>query len=462
MSLVNDMLRDLDRRKAVEQPTRRPDGSGLSVAPAPVVRNRQRTWLFWFIVAAGILLVINFAIKVFEEYQVRLERDSQTREQAEAVLEPSAEMLSNPVEVDSKVAITRVEISEIETGARIELVLSKPVEHRIVAIDTREIRIELLRAQLTDVLPGLTNNWLIQSIDVAKEAESLQLSVGLTNDSTFQSYLITRPGQPSLIVDLVSKVAVDKTAEQSTIERVDQKIGQETADANQVLNDSTKTGLPEVSPDMSLDASDKASIFTKTSRELSTAELDAQMNRQALKMIRAGKVSEAVSQLQTFIRDMPQALASRETLAGMLLSQGQLESAAILLDQGLARVPDHLAFVKLQARVLMASDQYGDALAVLENRYQGPQDNMLEDWEFLSLLAPLYQRQERHIESVRVFRKLLDLNPEQAQWWIGQAISLEALGMREDALAAYLRSTRIPSIDARLKKYADARIGLLK
>lgn len=146
----------------------------------------------------------------------------------------------------------------------------------------------------------------------------------------------------------------------------------------------------------------------------------------------------------------------------MLLSQGKLEAAANLLDQGLAQAPDHLAFVKLQARVLMASDQYGDALAVLESRYQDSQDHILADWEFLSLLAPLYQRQERHVESVRVFRKLLDLNPEQAQWWIGQAISLEALGMREDALAAYLRAARMPAIDARLKKYADARIGLLK
>lgn len=458
MSLVNDMLRDLDRRKAAEQPTCRPDGSGLSVAPAPVSASHKRRWLFWLIVIVGILLVLNFAIKVFEEYRDRLAQENRVNQQAGAMLDPPSADSAKPVAIASKVNITRVEISEIETGARIEMLLSKPIEHRIIAIDTREIRIDLQDAQLTDVLPGLTNNRLIRAIDVANDDDSLQLSVKLTDDATFQTYLVTRPGQPSLIVDLISRPGVNRFPEQSVATTSGLDIGEDSGVENEIPEDPEPAGLPDETTDQPA----SVPVFAKTSRELTLSERDALTNRQAMELVRAGQVTDAVSKLQEFLGKTPKALHSRETLAGIMLSQGQLASATDLIAEGLAQAPENPAFIKLQGRVLMASGEYREALAFLERQYRGQQDTALADQEFLSLLAPLYQRQDRHVEAVRVFRQLLDLNPAQPQWWVGQAISLEALGMREDALAAYLRAARMPEIDARLKKYADGRISLLK
>ena len=113
--------------------------------------------------------------------------------------------------------------------------------------------------------------------------------------------------------------------------------------------------------------------------------------------------------------------------------------------------------IKLQARLLSAREQQAEALALLNrNLVQNNQDQ-----EYLALLASLFQQQGQHARAIEVYQVLLKKDAEQAQWWVGSAISLEALELKQDALRAYVQARRIPGIDARLKKYAESRIQVL-
>lgn len=469
MSLVNDMLRDLDRRKATDQPTSHESGSG-PVAPfsrraIPLPR------LLGLIVLVVMVAAGYFFYGLYSRYEQRLERQQTRNSEAQALLEPAAVEVKTQPDNPPGVLIEDLAVSELNSGARIEIRLSAELVHRVVAVGEREIAVNLPGAQLTRLLPQLTDGRLITAINVARSEHGLTFSVKLSRQVTFQTYLLNQDELVWLIIDLVP-LEQDKPVDEPVLEeRIEEleaelptgvKVAESVDEATALPSQQEAARQPLASKTAEEPVAVRESVSSanvnKTSPVLSPQEKDHQISRLAAEQVRTGQVKGAIDQLQGFLGVNPEALQARSLLARLQIQQGEYVAAETLLEKGLALAPDYEPFVLLAARALMGQSRNGEALAWLQQ--QSPQ--LQVKIEFQALLAPLLQRENKHKEAVRVYRRLLAQDANNAQWWIGQAISLEAAGEFQQALQAYLSATRVPEIDARLMAYATRRVAQLR
>ena len=87
--------------------------------------------------------------------------------------------------------------------------------------------------------------------------------------------------------------------------------------------------------------------------------------------------------------------------------------------------------------------------------------NAGRDAEFYAFLAPLYQRQNRHNQAVKLYRHALSITPRVGKWWLGLAISLETIGDKSRALKAYRRALLDNALPLAAIDYGQQRISAL-
>jgi len=439
MSLINDMLRDLDQRKSA-YPQQPGVAEGVRVTPAANSRDRMfaRNWV-WLVAVVGVLLLAAFAWHLYGELKPKVLQSSElvveTNNAANEAPEPTISQVAQ-AQPPAFSDILAVEVHAVTGGARIEISLSAPVQHRVLR-NGQQLIIDLPATRLTETLPNLTRHPLISAVDVLTHAAGIQLDVDVTRPVNLQTSMVSKQ-QTLLIVELIAADDESQSLAADVTEISAQKNAENVAvDAERI--DSTTAS------------------FEKTSRRLTLAERDKQANRQALQDMRNGRTPFAQQLLTQLLDDYPEAHQSRATLIALKLSQGKLEQAQKLLSQGLQLAPEQLAFIKLKARILLTQQRPLEAVTELEKHQQGEQDQ-----EYIALLASAAQRGGQHQRAATLYQQLLQLNDRQAQWWIGLAISLEALNQKNAALKAYWQARELPGISPALKSYAEGRISQLK
>ncbi len=458
------MLRDLDKRKVPGQTMDRGDSPGL-IPAVPIKVNPVYRWIFWLILVIGVSFLAAFLFKVYSSYDIRVQQTVTEKQVAEATLRqgsadratvaPANNQAILPLQ-NTRTSVQSIEISEMDADARIEIKLSAAVDHKIIKKADSELLIQLPNTELKESLPPLAGHPLINTIDVASDKGNLQLGVTLASQVTFQTYLLNKEGYALLVIELMAPEAAASRAIEPGAKTIAQ-IDLQQMDAAKQMPDAVLPEQPAGSDTRARVNDSSPSVFAKTTREKSLSERDRETSQQALSSLRSGKAEEAISLLSGLIGQHPQVRLSRETLVMIYLKLQRFDDARYALDKALVLSPEDSALIKLQARLWMATNEQEKALLLL-NRQKNENRN---DLEYLSLLASLNQQQGQHVDAVNIYRDLLQRFPARANWWVGQAISLEALGMKQDALGAYLQARRVPQIDARLKQYTDERIRTL-
>lgn len=149
-------------------------------------------------------------------------------------------------------------------------------------------------------------------------------------------------------------------------------------------------------------------------------------------------------------------LQVRVALANQHLQQGEYQPALLLINRGLQQFPHAHALIKLKALILVALQQPDAALALLcEN---APTIEKDPDW--YAFIAGLYQRQGNHAQAVDYYQRVLAERSDRGNWWVGLAISQEALGEKEAALQSYQHAQEA-AISPALAAYVSDRIKVL-
>ena len=113
------------------------------------------------------------------------------------------------------------------------------------------------------------------------------------------------------------------------------------------------------------------------------------------------------------------------------------------------KTADKTRTVMSRARVLMASD-IASAVKILEDNLKAVKENA----DYYSLLANLYQRQQRYDEAIVYYRKALLIKPEQGELWIGIALAYRSNGEYDNEQQAFQQALQSRSIRAELRQYA--------
>ncbi len=165
----------------------------------------------------------------------------------------------------------------------------------------------------------------------------------------------------------------------------------------------------------------------------------------------------AVQQLERVHRQQPRDADAIRLLARAYLGAGQQDKLLGWLPALLAQIGDDSELRILLARAQLQSGQTQAAVATLAQR----RPLLARDPGYHALLAATYQQTGQWRESAEVYRQLVDLRPQQAAWQLGLAIALEQLEQPQQAAQHYQLALRGQGLDDGARRFAISRAQTL-
>lgn len=406
MSLVNDMLRDLDRRrKQSDSP-----GSTSTLTPVPeTIPPKARNSALVYVV---LVLVLGGAAVAW--FWMQQQNSSTTRS-----LNVSPEVVNQPAPVDSEPtsqSIAQADQGVTETATRV------PQENS----------------------SAVSSNPAPEQPRALEEQESETRSVAVASVDT-----------------LVPQPTIAEPAEQrepATQSRTESPAAQSSEQTTETSGQSESADVASAAPvpnRVNLSAAPTEEV--KRGATLTPEEQDVLVVQEALRLIADNNSTAAYALLEKQIMDNRYAHQSRETYAKLLLNEGNLLGASQLADSGLALSANHAGFKKIKARLLIAQGLLDEAVNLLITR--APE--VSKDLEYHDILATAQLASRDYEGALISYTGLVQQDQSQGKWWYGFAASQDLLGNSNAARQGYSQAVRMPNLSANLRRRSQERLALL-
>lgn len=174
-------------------------------------------------------------------------------------------------------------------------------------------------------------------------------------------------------------------------------------------------------------------------------------------LLQQNKIYSAESKLLLALEHNINHIKAREILVGLYLKTGRKVEARDILQKGIVLLPSYTNFTKLYARLLLDNNETDQAVKILLQH----KPTLASDPNYFALLAASYQRQKNHNAAASTYVELLKVKPREGIWWVGMAISLEALNKKQEALNAYEKARQTGTLNTRISNYSSQRLKQL-
>ena len=174
--------------------------------------------------------------------------------------------------------------------------------------------------------------------------------------------------------------------------------------------------------------------------------------QQALDHAATGHNNPAIAQALEALKADPDHLAARELAAVLMIESKRLGDAAALMREGLERQPQQPRLTMLLARV---DAETGAPQTALERLTRAP----ALDAEGHGLRAALLTRAERFREAASAYEAAVRLQPDNAAWWFGLGVALDANGQAPLARQALQRARAIGSLRGDALAYLEQKLA---
>jgi len=186
----------------------------------------------------------------------------------------------------------------------------------------------------------------------------------------------------------------------------------------------------------------------------STESLDRQVAGEARALVSQGRSSSARLQLQAFVSDNPKALHSVRALFDLLLQANAYADAKRLLAQ--SRDLPTLELSKMTAYWFLAQDDLQGAGRAIDSQ----KTNAQVDTSFLALKAGVLHKLARYQESAETYKTLLQQDQTNTAYWLGLAVASDAMKDASAALQAF-KAAESGQKNTDIRRYITARISAL-
>jgi Flp pilus assembly protein TadD len=461
MSLINQMLRDLEQRRDDEADPRRVRAVGDSP-------RRLSLWP-WLAVLAVLLPVMAGLAWLYLPLSLTDPAEEASAPTASAMddeplpLETPAPVLPDirPAEqAAAPVSLLALERVETRDGQRLRLDFDGDSAYRRRASGDDRLVLEVkaeLPADMADTLPPGVSEFRDHDVNGERRRIELVLADGWEAGPL---YLETAPGggdRLSLALRRVDRPAVEPdVAEENPAEAI-AEAPEESAtgddDADELADQERPTSSLALDDD---DLSEQAMVRER--RQRTDEERADEAWAEARDALRRGRVDAAESALSRVLSLHPAHVPARDALADLLADTGRPEDADQVLADSLtvAELPaSELGFFARQrARLWLERDDAAQGIAALEQVYPD-RDAAPESG---ALLAGLYYRQGDYRRAVEHYRELVEQRPEQGAWWMGMGLALEGMADFDAAAEAYRQALAGDGLGPSVRDYLQARL----
>lgn len=400
MSLINQMLQDLDARRADTAGTM-PHGEQIRAVP----ERRRNTHLAWWLVLALTVALAGMLAWL-------LLRPAPTAVVSKQEVPPRL-----PLKLDTDMAIGASHASASVAGAGPQVTATPPSPADTAAtIQAPEIPL-----QPDPVKPAAPDHAAVPSAAKTPRqnpATTRNATVDATVDSTEPR---SRPASPDTLK--ASAAAKPPMAAQ-----------------------------PVKSSDEPM-----AVAVKKQYRELTPQQQAENEYRKAILLLQQGKAAEASDGLEAALRLDPRHVGARQALIGVLLDEKRTEDATRVAREGLGLDLHQPGLAMILARLQLEKGDLHPAIDTLQRTLPYAADHA----DFQAFLAALLQRDGKHKQAIEHYLQALQKAPQNGVWWMGLGISLQADQRPAEAREAFMRAKATSALSPELLAFVDARLGQL-
>lgn len=188
-------------------------------------------------------------------------------------------------------------------------------------------------------------------------------------------------------------------------------------------------------------------------KTMSVEQQASHMYQQAISYLQQGRVAEAQDQLKSAIVTYPLHDDARQTLVGLLVDNKRNDEAIHVLKVGLQVSPNHPAYAQTLARLQLDAGLVTDALHTLESNVASAQ----QPQEYHALMAVVLQKTGQHEQAITHYQQALSQGASTPVWYIGLGVSLQAEGRTQEAKQAY-QQAQSSQISPELAQFVSQRL----
>jgi MSHA biogenesis protein MshN len=176
--------------------------------------------------------------------------------------------------------------------------------------------------------------------------------------------------------------------------------------------------------------------------------------RRAVAALNQGRVEQAVDGLRAVLTQDALHVGARQLLVKLLLEANRRGEAAQVLDEGLQSQPAQLGWAMTLARLQVDGGDLARAWRTLDHSMPAADGNA----DYRGFAAHVLQRLGRNKDAAFHFLAAARLAPGDGRWWLGLGLAYEAEGQSTEASEAFVRARAGGNLSAELMALVEQKL----
>lgn len=438
MSLVNDMLNDLEARRGKE-PAKPVDLDWMS-GQGSIARKKSSHVVLIVALSALVIVAVFGSWLYLKAKQVAPVATSQP-----TAVSPS----TMPLEVAAPATLDNIQWIRDGGVTVLKLRLSENKPYSL-SRDEHLLRLRLFEVKSRATVDVLTPQPPVESVVMQMQDEDLVAIFSIKGDFSFSDRLSKTEANT---IEIVLKSMAAQPEQNAIAMAPDRSSPKDPAGTSAVAPQASNKSKVVSSAPVTTQSAPTRSV--PKSAQLTLSQRDLRLEKQARDLLRKGESYQAEKILQDFVEANSAAVRSAKLLISLWLSQNRFDPANDLIATTLGQYPEDVELRILRARSLLAEERVGDAVDWLMR--QAPDMNTYP--QYYELLGLAARRDQQYQLSEQAYRGLVATDPDRGDWLVGLAIALDAQARTTEARQAYQRALASAKLSGPLKQYAQQRLA---